>query len=231
MNLSLLQAFQAAVNEHGLGDDNKCMRMHRRDDNQSCYARVVPAGNASGDSNRDVRCAFKQALTSAFGVERLEELPVEVKKVLKIGDFKLSRKGEVESSRPLTMRRIKAVLGAVKDVSASAARDGNEERLVESAFSSGFRNCDAMERVLERISIVAGREPMRFVLPNGKEVSAPLTDFAQYTKGIAQEDLAASIDDLHDQIQRDIELGCSVYENFHGLSFIFFNGLFIHLCM
>lgn len=67
MNLNLLQAFQTAVNEHGMGDGNKCMRMHRRDDNQSCCVRVVPADNASGDSNREVRCAFKQALTSAFG--------------------------------------------------------------------------------------------------------------------------------------------------------------------
>ena len=213
MNLSLLQAFQTAVNEHGLGDDNARVRMHRREDKQSCYARVVHTHTPSGDSNKEVRSAFKLALTSAFGVERFDELPAEVKKVLKIGDFKLSKDGEVDSSRPLTMRRIKAVMNAVKDVTVSAARDGNEARQVENAFTSGFRDCDAIEKMFERISIVSGRAPMKFTLPNGMELSVPLSDLAQYTKGIPREDLAASIDDLQGQVQRDIDLGCSIYEN------------------
>ena len=119
MNLDLLQAFQTAVNEYGSGDANAQVRMFRRDDNQSCFPKVVRARESSCGTSHEVRCAFSQALTSAFGVKRLEELPLEVKKELKIRDFKLSKAGEVRSSRPLTIRRIKAVLGAVKSAAAS----------------------------------------------------------------------------------------------------------------
>ena len=126
MNLNLLQAFQTVINEHGLGDDNARVQMLRRDDIGSCYPRVVRAHAPTKESNQEVRTAFKLALTSAFGVERLEELPKEVKGVLKIGDFKLSKNGEVRSSRPLTMRRIKAVMNAVKDVTKSTLHDSRE---------------------------------------------------------------------------------------------------------
>ena len=116
MNLDLLQAFQTAVNEYGSGDANAQVRMFRRDDTQSCYPKVVRARESSCGSSLEVRCAFSKALTSAFGVGRLEELPPEVKKVLKIGDFKLSKNGEVQSSRPLTMRRVRNTRGKSSEV-------------------------------------------------------------------------------------------------------------------
>ena len=213
MNLDLLQAFQTAVNEYGSGDANAQVRMFRRDDNQSCFPKVVRARESSCGSSHEVRCAFSQALTSAFGVKRLEELPAEVKKELKIRDFKLSKAGEVRSSRPLTIRRIKAVLGAVKSAAASTARDHAEARLVENAFTSNFRDSKAMEAVFERIAIASGRAPMKFTVPGGKEVAVPLSDLSEYTKGIPRENLASRIEDLQDQVQRDIELGCSIYEN------------------
>ena len=213
MNLDLLQAFQTAVNEYGSGDPNAQVRMFRRDDNQSCYPKVVRARESSCGSSNEVRCAFSQALTSAFGVRRLEELPPEVKKVLKIGDFKLSKAGEVQSSRPLTMRRVKAVMGAVKSAAVSTARDRAEAHLVENAFTSNFSDRKAMETVFERIAIASGRAPMKFTLHDGKNVEVPLSDLSEYTKGIPAEDLASRIEDLQYQIQCDIRLGCSIYEN------------------
>ena len=213
MNLDLLQAFQTAVNEYGSGDANAQVRMFRRDDNQSCYPKVVRARESSCGSSHEVRCAFSHALTSAFGVGRLEELPPEVKKVLKIGDFKLSKSGEVQSSRPLTMRRVKAVMGAVKSAAASTARDRAEARLVENAFESNFHDRKTMETVFERIAIVSGRAPMKFTLHDGKEVAVSLSDLSEYTKGVSGDELASRIEDLQDQVQRDIRLGCSIYEN------------------
>ena len=213
MNFDLLQAFQTAVNRHGLGDDNARVQMAHRDDIGACL-RKVECGAPTGERNLTVRTVFKDALTHAFGVNCLEELPKEVKDVLKIGDFKLTKNGEVTSMRPLTMRRVKAVMGAVRDVAKSALREGDEANMLERAAVSGFgrQDRDVMERAMSRIAIVSGRKPMVFTFANGVEVSVPLSSLTAYTRSIPPESLAASIDDLHDQIQRDVKEGCAIYE-------------------
>ena len=119
MNFDLLQAFQTAVNRHGLGDDNAHVQMAHRDDIGACL-RKVECGTPTGERNLTVRTVFKEALTRAFGVNSLDDLPKEVKDVLKIRDFKLSKDGRVTSMRPLTMRRVKAVMGAVQNAARSA---------------------------------------------------------------------------------------------------------------
>jgi len=213
MNFDLLQAFQTAVNRHGLGDENARVQIAHRDDIGACL-RKVECGTPTGERNLTVRIAFKEALIRAFGVDRLDQLPKEVKDVLKIRDFKLSKDGEVTSMRPLTMRRVKAVMGAVQNVAKSALREGDEANMLERATVSGFsrQDRDVMERAMSRIAIVSGRKPMTFAFPNGVQVSVPLSNLTAYTKSIPPECLASSIDDLHDQIQRDVKEGCAIYE-------------------
>ena len=217
MNFDLLQAFQTAVNGYGLRDGNARVQMAQRDD-VGASLRKVECGTPTGERNNTVRCAFKEALVHAFGVKRLEELPKEVKAVLKIGDFRLSKDGEVLSTRPLTMRRVKAVMNAVNDVTKSALQAGDETKMFERALVSGFEEQDreVLERAMSRIAIVSGRQPMKFTFPNGVEVSVPLSSLKAYTGSIPTERLAASIDDLHDQIQRDIKEGCAIYECLKG---------------
>ena len=213
MNFDLLQAFQTAVNRHGLGDENARVQMAHRDDIGACL-RKVECGTPTREHNLIVRTVFKEALIHAFGVNSLDELPKEVKDVLKIRDFKLSKDGEVTSMRPLTMRRVKAVMGAVRNVAKSALREGDEANMLERATVSGFsrQDRDVMERAMSRIAIVSGRKPMTFAFPNGVQVSVPLSSLTAYTKSIPPECLASSIDDLHDQIQRDVKEGCAIYE-------------------
>ena len=213
MNFDLLQAFQTAVNRHGLGDENARVQMAHRDDIGACL-RKVECGTPTREHNLIVRTVFKEALIHAFGVNSLDELPKEVKDVLKIRDFKLSKDGEVTSMRPLTMRRVKAVMGAVRNVAKSALREGDEAKMLERATVSGFsrQDRDVMERAMSRIAIVSGRKPMTFAFPNGVQVSVPLSSLTAYTKSIPPECLASSIDDLHDQIQRDVKEGCAIYE-------------------
>ena len=213
MNFDLLQAFQTAVNRHGLGDENARVQMAHRDDIGACL-RKVECGTPTREHNLIVRTVFKEALIHAFGVNSLDELPKEVKDVLKIRDFKLSKDGEVTSMRPLTMRRVKAVMGAVRNVAKSALLEGDEAKMLERATVSGFsrQDRDVMERAMSRIAIVSGRKPMTFAFPNGVQVSVPLSSLTAYTKSIPPECLASSIDDLHDQIQRDVKEGCAIYE-------------------
>ena len=213
MNFDLLQAFQTAVNRHGLGDDNAHVQMAHRDDIGACL-RKVECGTPTGERNLTVRTVFKEALTRAFGVNSLDDLPKEVKDVLKIRDFKLSKDGRVTSMRPLTMRRVKAVMGAVQNAARSALREGDEADMLERAALSGFskQDMDVMERAMYRIAVVSGRQPMKFTFANGVEVSVPLSSLTAYTKSIPPECLTASIDDLHDQILRDVKEGCAIYE-------------------
>lgn len=213
MNLSLLQVFQSAVNAHSAVSGDSRIGMAHRDDNNECFRRVELSTKKDGESNREVRRAFSYALTSAFGVSRLDELPQDVKKVLKIGDFKESKAGEVESTRPLTMRRIRAVLGAVQDLAKSAV--GNDDaafRQIETAFSRNLADDhNAVETALERIAIAEGRLPMSIAMPDGKKVKVPLAALTEYTKGIPKERLAASVDDLREDIQNDIRKGAAIY--------------------
>lgn len=60
------------------------------------------------EANKDTRTAFKEALFKLFNAEKFEELPTAVRRVLKEGDFD-------DSGKPLSVRRIKAVMTAVAE--------------------------------------------------------------------------------------------------------------------
>lgn len=70
------------------------------------------------DDNNKVRQILVNSLKVQFGVDDVLALPDSVKNALKIGswrdDFKFDHDGNVTSGRPLTARRIKAVIMAVK---------------------------------------------------------------------------------------------------------------------
>lgn len=70
------------------------------------------------DDNNKVRQILVNSLKVQFGVDDVLALPDSVKSALKIGswrdDFKFDHDGNVTSGRPLTARRIKAVITAVK---------------------------------------------------------------------------------------------------------------------
>ena len=175
MNFDLLQAFQTAVNRHGLGDENARVQIAHRDDIGACL-RKVECGTPTGERNLTVRIAFKEALIRAFGVDRLDQLPKEVKDVLKIRDFKLSKDGEVTSMRPLTMRRVKAVMGAVQNVAKSALREGDEANMLERATVSGFSRQDRDLENRGRLQCAVRAGPGQFsVLPHrGQPPCVPL---------------------------------------------------------
>lgn len=213
MNLNLLQVFQSAINAHSEADGNARIGIAHQSDPNLCYRKVVLHPGSSKDDNNEVRCAFKVALTDAFGVSRLDDLPSEVKKVLKINDFKESKDGEVMSSRPLTMRRIRAVMGAVQELAKSTAGDGVERERIENAFMSNFRDSTAVEDALRRIAIATGRQAMRIQMPNQEEVCVPLSALVAYTKGAPAESLAADVDDLQERIQNDIRTGSAIYRH------------------
>jgi hypothetical protein len=213
MNLNLLQVFQSAINAHGEADGNARLGMARQSHPNLCYRKVVLHPGSSKDDNTDVRRAFKAALTDAFGVSRLNELPPEVKKVLKISDFKEAKDGEVLSSRPLTMRRIRAVMGAVQELAKSTAGDSAERERIENSFLSNFRDVTAVEDALRRVAIASGRQPMKIQMPHHGEVCVPLSALAAYTKGAPAESLAADVDDLQERIQNDVNTGCAIYSH------------------
>lgn len=213
MNLNLLKSFQAVINDNGTANGDVRVGMLSNSDNGSCSSRVVRVARPDGTSNREVREVFRIALTAAFDVRRLEDLPPEVKKVLKIGDFKISENGDVTSTRPLTMRRIRAVMDAVKSVAMRSAPDSDEKSRIEESFASSFKDSKVMEDALERIAVASGRRPLRFSLPGGRNVEVYISGLASYAKRFSSNSVSANIDDLHSMVQRDIETGYALYAN------------------
>ena len=59
-------------------------------------------------------------------MKSLEDLPGNVRKSLKIEDFKLDKNGNITSTRPLTARRVRAVMSAIQEVTAKAAPNREE---------------------------------------------------------------------------------------------------------
>ena len=216
MSLDLLKAFQAVINDNGTAGGDVRVGMFVNPDNGSCSSRVVRLSNTDGNSNNAVREAFRIALTTAFEVKRLEELPPEVKRVLKIGDFKLSETGEATSTRPLTMRRIRAVMDAVKKVAVQSAPDVAERERIEASFASNFERPKAMEDALTRIAIASGRKPFTFRLPGGRNVDVTISNLTSYVKCFPMDPIAMNVENLHGMVQDDIEKGCAIYANLNN---------------
>ena len=62
MNLNLLKAFQAVINDNGTAGGDVRVGMFVNPDNGSCSSRVVRLSNTDGNSNNAVREAFRVAL-------------------------------------------------------------------------------------------------------------------------------------------------------------------------
>ena len=212
MSIENLKMFQAAVNTYGTSDGNTKVGFDTA--GGKIFSRRIEAKSiANPQGNTEVRAALKEALTSAFGVRRLEELPPDVRKVLKIRDFKLSQDGEVRSTRPLTLRRIRAILGAVQKVASDATASGKMQRALENEFDSNFSEASQVEAALKRSAIAAGRMPMSFAMPSGAKVELPLAWLSAYTRKISSSQLAAKVDFIHDEIQSDIDKGSAIYHH------------------
>ena len=167
----------------------------------------IPANKYVHEANNAVRRNFADALTSAFGVRSLEELPRAVRDVLKIEDFKL-RDGAVTSSRPLTMRRIRAVMTAIRDITAKAAPSPREANAIREHFTEYLQRSEYMEAAFDRIAIAEGRKPLTLTNPlvSKKSFEVPLSALKVYTKGIKPADLAAKIDAIKQKIDTDMTL-------------------------
>ena len=214
MNLGELKLFQSAVNMHSAVDADARVGISRQDGHGPTGRNVVllQSDFSKNEDNTEVRRAFKTALTKAFDVSRLDELPSDVKKALKIGDFKESKDGDIASTRPLTMRRIRAVMGAVQNHAKAAASDVHERTAIDTAFASGLQDTTVVEDALRRAAIAAGRQPMKIQMPHhDKVVDVPLSALAAYTKGIPAENLPVEVDRLKSKVETDLRAGCEIY--------------------
>lgn len=81
--------------------------------------RWVKLGGRSSDfktANRNIRSQFWGHVVDFFGGrENIERLPEDMRKKLKLEDFKLDAEGRVTSQRPLTARRIMAICTMAKE--------------------------------------------------------------------------------------------------------------------
>ena len=214
MNLGELRLFQSAVNMHSAVDANARVGISNQEESGLAGRNVVllKSGSSKSEENTQVRRVFKTALTKAFNVSRLDELPSDVKKALKIGDFKESKDGDIASTRPLTMRRIRAVMGAVQNHAKAAASDVHERTAIDTAFASGLQDTMVVEDAFRRMNIASGRQPMQIQMPlHDKEVDVPLSALAAYTKGISAENLPVEVDRLKSKVETDLRAGREIY--------------------
>ncbi|MBO7309602.1 MAG: hypothetical protein J6V38_08240, partial [Kiritimatiellae bacterium] len=153
-----------------------------------------------------VRRNFAAALTGAFGVKSLEELPEGVRNSLKIGDYKLDKNGEIMSTRPLTARRVRAVMSAIQEVTAKAAPNPQEAEAIRNDFNAYLKNSAYMKAAFDRIAIAEGRKPLTLEIPfvSEKSFDLPLSALKVYTKGIKASDLAANIGEIKNRIENDV---------------------------
>ena len=169
--------------------------------------RQIPSNKYVHEVNYTARRNFADALTAAFGVRSLEDLPKEVRDVLKIEDFKL-QDGAVTSSRPLTMRRIRAVMTAIRDVTAKAAPSRGEADAIRQNFTDYLQRSEYMEAAFDRIAIAEGRKPLTLDIPliSNENFEVPLSALKVYTKGIKPAELASKIDEIKGKIEQDVML-------------------------
>ena len=209
IDLSGLQIFNDAIlNNRDLGGGARVQCESTQEGVLGRFrVKQIPSNRYVHEANNVARRNFADALTSAFGVRSLNDLPKEVRDVLKIEDFNL-REGTVTSSRPLTMRRIRAVMTAIRDVTAKAAPSRQEANAIREHFSDYLQRSEYMEAAFDRIAIAEGRKPLSLDIPliSEKSFDLPLSALKVYTKGIKAADLASKIDDIKGKIEADVML-------------------------
>lgn len=117
--------------------------------------------------NQKIRQTFAKALTDAFGVNSLKELPQEVQKDLKIGDFKEKKDGTITSTRPLTARRIVAIMSAVQNYAAKTApadKTVSAQPLPRTLDSAGVQKAESAAK--GTVMSVADKMSFKFVTRN-----------------------------------------------------------------
>lgn len=206
IDLTKLQIFNDAIMRNT--DLSGCTRIqcdNAQEGNLGRFTiRQIPSNKYVHSANNAARLQFADALTSAFGVRSLEELPKDVRAVLKIEDFKL-QDGAVTSTRPLTMRRIRAVMTAICDVTAKAVPSREDAAAIRQNFSTYLQNSQYMQAAFDRIAIAEGRKPLTLDIPliSNNSFEVPLSALKAYTKGIKPAELAQRLDDIKQAIAND----------------------------
>ena len=206
MNLTILQNFNSAVNNAHPMSDGARLQTGTFKLGGTYDIRQIPSNKYDQTANNEVRRNFASALTGVFGVNSLEDLPANVRKSLKIEDFKLDKNGNITSTRPLTARRVRAVMSAIQEVTAKAAPNREEAAAIRSDFTTFLRNSDYMKAAFDRIAIAEGRKPLTLEIPfvgNGA-FDVPLSALKVYTKGIKNSELAANIGEIKNRIESDV---------------------------
>lgn len=206
IDLTKLQIFNDAIMRNtNLSGSTRIQCENAQEGNLGRFTiRQIPSNKYVHSANNAARLQFADALTSAFGVRSLEELPKDVRAVLKIEDFKL-QDGAVTSTRPLTMRRIRAVMTAICDVTAKAVSSREDAAEIRQNFSTYLQNSQYMQAAFDRIAIAEGRKPLTLDIPliSNTSFEVPLSALKAYTKGIKPAELAAKIDDIKQAIAND----------------------------
>lgn len=121
INLMMLQNFNNAVSNARVMSDSSRLHTGTFKLGGTYDIRQIPSNKYDRAANNAVRRNFAAALTGAFGVKSLEDLPANVRSALNISDFKLDKEGNITSTRPLTARRVRAVMSAIQEATAKAA--------------------------------------------------------------------------------------------------------------
>ena len=157
LNLTILQNFNSAVsNAHAISDSSRLQTGTFKLDG-AYDIRQIPSNKYDQAANNAVRRNFASALTGAFGVKSLEDLPGNVRKSLKIEDFKLDKNGNITSTRPLTARRVRAVMSAIQEATAKAAPNREEAAAIRNDFNAFLRDSTYMKAAFDRIAVAEGR--------------------------------------------------------------------------
>ena len=206
INLAILQNFNNAVNGNAALNDNTRLQNGTFKLGGTYDIRQIPSNKYDHAANNAVRRNFAAALTGAFGVKSLEDLPANVRSSLNIADFKLDKEGNITSTRPLTARRVRAVMSAIQETTAKAAPNREEAAAIRNDFNTFLRDSAYMKAAFDRIAIAEGRKPLTLEIPfvgNGA-FDIPLSALKVYTKGIKPGELAAKIGEIKNRIENDV---------------------------
>ena len=206
INLMMLQNFNNAVSNARVMSDSSRLQTGTFKLGGTYDIRQIPSNKYDRAANNAVRRNFAAALTGAFGVKSLEDLPANVRSALNISDFKLDKEGNITSTRPLTARRVRAVMSAIQEATAKAAPNREEAAAIRSDFTTFLRNSDYMKAAFDRIAIAEGRKPLTLEIPfvGDGAFDVPLSALKVYTNGIKPGELAAKIGEIKDRIERDV---------------------------
>lgn len=210
INLTGLQAFHSVINAEQNQKLNGNVRLQGSFQN-GILSNITQVksnkGEAVAQNNQQIRQAFASALLSAFGVNSLEELPKDIRAALKIDDFGV-KNGQVTSSRPLTMRRVRAVMDAVKDVAVRGAETAEKAEQVRADFAAHLNDSAYMKAAIDRFAIAEGTKNLTLNIPSvsDQDFDIPLSALKPYIKGIKPHELPGKIEDIKAQITQDMHI-------------------------